>query len=304
MSEITFIPDDKVVKAKQNETILDAALGSNLPIAHVCGGKGRCSTCRIMISEGIENCAPRTTEEDIIAKKMGFPPEIRLACQTAPDGDVTLRRLVLDSDDVGVTSLFIKGPNQEPVGSEKYVFILFADIRGFTSFSETLLPYDVIHILRRYFHIMGEVIHRYGGYIDNYMGDGLMALFEADDSREGAIRSIKAGLKMLEAVEKRIRPYFQQLYNKDFRIGIGLHYGLVVTGAIGDSDNKKHTVIGDAVNFASRIESSNKQLGTLFLISEDTYNLAPEQIRINRSVNLNIPGKTGGHTLYEVIRMN
>ena len=184
---------------------------------------------------------------------------------------------------------------------EKDVLILFADIRGFTTLAETHLPYDVINLLNRYFHMMNEVVIQHGGKIDNYMGDGFMAIFDVKDAEKDLPRGIKAGLEMLDVVNKDLQPYTQKLFGNDFKIGIGLHYGSVIVGKIGSGDSKRHTIIGDAVNFASRIESSNKLLGTEFLISENLYKLVNSSIRVKKIQNISIQGKSGLQTLYEVI---
>ena len=144
----------------------------------------------------------------VLAERLHFSPDIRLACQTTVSGDVELRRLVLDAEDMELTSLFKAGSSPRSVGEEKEVAILFADIRGFTTFAETLPPYDVVHVLNRYFHQVGQAIQRNGGCIDNYMGDGLMALFGVEDSSGATLQAIRAGLDMLEAVE-RLRPYLR-----------------------------------------------------------------------------------------------
>ena len=227
---------------------------------------------------------------------MSFAPEIRLACQTTVTGDVQVRRLTLDESDIELTSKFIMGDEAYHVGVEKHIFIMFADIRKFTAFSETLLPYDVVHILHRFFHIMNQVITHHGGYIDNYMGDGFMALFEVEDPEQGALSAVKAGLEMLDALNNQIKPYVENLFGRSFEIGIGLHYGLVVAGTIGGSENKKTTVIGDAVNFASRIESANKQMDTRFLISKDTYSKIENSVQINRTIQIKIPGTVDNET--------
>ena len=143
--------------------------------------------------------------------------------------------------------------------------ILFADIRDFTCLAESLPPYDVIHLLNRYFHEMGQVISRNGGQIDNYMGDGLMALFGMEDSTGAALAAVKAGLEMHAAMEI-LKPYLETIYAKSFHIGVGIHYGDVVVGAIGSQSLKRVTAIGDAVYLASRIEAANKQAGTGLLI--------------------------------------
>jgi len=301
MPDIHFIPDSKTVEVLENENIRDVALRAGIPIAHVCEGKGRCSTCRILILEGHENCSDRTEKEQDVADFVAFSQDIRLACQTTVTGNVKVRRLTLDAHDVELTSKFVMGEQSYTVGAEKHVFIMFVDIRKFTPFAEALLPYDVIHILHRFFYFMNDVISKYGGYIDNYLGDGFMALFEAEDPEEGAMQAVNAGLEMLDVIKERIQPYTERLFSKRFEIGIGMHYGLVVAGTIGGSESKKTTIIGDAVNFASRIESANKQIGSKFLISRDTYKKIDDCIQVNRKIKIKIPGKTGEHDLYEVV---
>ena len=301
MPDIHFIPDSKTVEVLENENIRDVALRAGIPIAHVCEGKGRCSTCRILILEGHENCSDRTEKEQDVADFVSFSQDIRLACQTTVTGNVKVRRLTLDAHDVELTSKFVMGEQSYTVGAEKHVFIMFVDIRKFTPFAEALLPYDVIHILHRFFYFMNDVISKYGGYIDNYLGDGFMALFEAEDPEEGAMQAVNAGLEMLDVIKERLQPYTERLFSKSFEIGIGMHYGLVVAGTIGGSDSKKTTIIGDAVNFASRIESANKQIGSKFLISRDTYKKIDDCIQVNRKIKIKIPGKTGEHDLYEVV---
>ncbi len=301
MPLIHFLPDNQKIQAHAGETILQAGLRASIPHASFCGGSARCSTCRVIILEGLENCAPRNAEEQAIAEMLRLEPQVRLACQTVVTGNVKLRRLVTDiHEDVDVNSLYVEGVEPCSVGVEKYLLILFADIFGFTAFAENLLHYDVIHVLNLYFQQVGKVIGRHGGNINNYMGDGFMALFEADDPSEGALRAVKAGLELIDAVQK-LKPYLEDLYNNSFQIRVGLHYGQVVAGLVGTPGNKKVTVIGDAVNFASRVETANKQAGTQFLISEDTYALVQDQVRLGRQVRLTLPGKSGEYNLYEIV---
>jgi adenylate cyclase len=303
MPRIEILPDGVEAEASEQETILQALLRRSVPQAHVCGGKARCSTCRLLVLKGLENCSPRQAKEQRIAERLHFPPNIRLACQTHVSGPVQIRRLILDEEDLELSSLLVLEDHAATIGVEKGIFILFADIQGFTAFAEALMPYDVVHVLNRYFNHMGKVIRHYQGYINAYMGDGLMALFETADPAAGADQAILAGLDMLAEVEK-LRPYLQDLYNRSFDIRIGLHYGQVVTGALGASGDRKETVIGDAVNVASRIESANKDAGTRFLISEVIYKLAPDKIKVGRCLEANLPGKSQVHNLYEVIGLS
>src|SRR6185369_8298566 len=165
-------PDDKQIVMRGSETILAASLREGIPHAYACGGRARCSICRISVEEGLEFCSPRSKGEQIVAERLNFSPKTRLACQTKITGHVNVRRLVVDDDDVEFTRGIAQGPRPASIGEEKKLAILFADVRGFTALSERMSPYDVIYFLNRYFHLTSQVIESYGGYVDNYMGDG------------------------------------------------------------------------------------------------------------------------------------
>ncbi|MCB9436246.1 MAG: adenylate/guanylate cyclase domain-containing protein [Anaerolineales bacterium] len=298
MPIIHYIPDDVEIEVEAGTTILQASWQSNIPHTHVCGGNARCSTCRVMIIEGKDHCQPRNREEGLLARRLSFTPDIRLACQTQVTGDVTIRRLVLDQEDIDLVAQPEHGTREDHIGAERKVAILFSDIRNFTTFAEVVPAYDVIHILNRYFYEMDHLVQAYGGYVDNHIGDGIMALFGVEGEPDAALNAVQAGLAMLEAVE-RFRPYVQVMYPWDFQIGIGVHYGEVVIGTLG-AINKKMTAIGDSVNFASRIESATKDTGVHFLISEDTYyEIKDKALEVER-VRLRLKGKRGEHALYAV----
>lgn len=301
MPFITFLPDKQKIESSKEETLLEIAHRAEIPLTHVCQGNGRCSTCRVQIMEGQENVSPPSDAEKLIAVQMGFGEKIRLACQAKISGDVKVRRLVLDKEDIEVTSLLIQNAKSSAVGVEKEVLILFADIRDFTSIAEALLPYDVVHILNRYFHAMNEVITSFGGSINNYMGDGFLALFDIENQERDVLRGIMAGLEMLRVVDIQIHPYVKKFFGKDFRIGIGMHSGIVVAGSMGDRPNKKNTIIGDAVNVTNRIEKRNKDLNTSFIISENVHTIVKDKIIAGKSQTITIRGKTGSHMVYEVI---
>lgn len=300
MPIIHFLPDDKLVGSDPSETILEAALRAGIPHAHDCGGRARCSTCRVLILEGLEHCSQRTGPEEQMARQLRFCPEIRLACQTKVSGDVKLRRIVLDDDDLELTSQLRAHAAPGAIGEEKQLAILFADIEGFTHFAEQLPPYDVVHVLNRYFHKMGRIINDRGGYIDNYMGDGLLALFGLGDEPEPALRAVQAGLEMIRAAGE-FEPYLKAIYSTSgFSIRVGIHFGDVVVGAIGSASRKRITAIGDAVNVASRIEEANKASGTHLLISEAVYAQVKDRVVIGRTFRTELRGKSGQFNLYEV----
>ncbi len=294
-------PDDRELEAKAGEKLLEASLRAGIAHTHVCGGRARCSTCRVMVLEGLENCSPRNERETRMAERLHFAPHIRLACQTSIAGPVLARRLVLDAEDVALTSQLGADAQLDTVGEEKRLAILFSDIRNFTTFSEKLPPYDVIHLLNRYFHLMFEAIRRHRGRVDNIMGDGILALFGVEQSEGAALDAVRAGLEMIERVQQ-LEPYVKSTYGTEcFTTGVGIHYGEAVMGTVGSGDTKRTTVIGDSVNFASRIESANKQARTRMLISQDTFDHVREQVRTGRRLEIELKGKSGRYQLLEVV---
>lgn len=303
MPRITYM-NDRSVEVPQGTSILNASLLNGIPHTKVCGGNARCSTCRVAILGGLEHCSPRNEKEQTMATLRNFPSGVRLACQTAISGDVTVRRLVLDEEDVALVKEELgHGGQHTDVGHESSVAILFCDIRNFTTFSENQLPYDVVHLLNRYFAQIYKDVIRHGGVIDNFMGDGIMALFglpNLDPAPEPTLRAIRAGTDMLRSVQG-MRSYFQDNFGWSLRIGIGIHRGQAIVGAIGAGSRRRPTVIGDAVNFASRIESANKEAGTELLISDAAFAEVKDQVEIGKVHELTVKGKTGTHRLYEVL---
>jgi adenylate cyclase len=305
MAAIRILPDDVLIESAPGETLLDVSLRAGIAHAHACGGHARCSTCRVEVTDGIEYSAPRTVAEQALADRLGFAPDLRLACQTSANTGLTMRRLILDDDDAALVDLRARDTVPAAAGQERALAILFADIRSFTAFSELLPPHDVVHVLNRYFHAMGREVERFGGCIDNYMGDGLMALFglrESEQETQGspALRAVQAGLAMLATMDA-LKPYLQTAYGNSFDMRIGIHYGEAVVGSVGAIGRERVTAIGDAVNFASRIESANKAAGTRLLISEALYAEVQPQLQIGRSLRVPISGKSGEYALYEVV---
>ncbi len=298
MPRINFLNDAVIEETDLTLSLLEIALKHNIPHMHICGGKARCSTCRIIIKQGLENILPRNEIEQQIAEKKGMEDNIRLACQSRIKGSVTIRRLVMDNIDADLAM-----NQQGKAGREQSLAILFSDIRGFTDFSERHLPYDVIHILNRYFQEMGAAVLEHHGYIDKYIGDGLMALFGVDkyNASTNCFNAISAAFQMIQSLDK-VNRYLKQNFDESFEIGIGIHFGSVVLGNIGHRDKVQYTAIGDAVNIASRIEQQTKHANTPILVSETMYLQIKDQIRTGKILNTTLKGKKGLFKLYEILQ--
>ena len=291
--------NEKVVEENDLDlTLLEISLKHNIPHVHTCGGKARCSTCRVIILESEENVLPRNEKEHVISSRKGFADNIRLACQTKVCGSVKIRRLVLDEYDIKLSV-----SDSKFTGREKNIVVMFCDIREFTKFSENNLSYDIVHIINRYFFHMGEIILKHNGYIDKYMGDGIMAIFGIEDeSSQSCLDAVECGLEMVRDMDD-FNDYLRNNFNTEFRIGIGIHYGEAIIGQMGHPENSQFSAIGDTVNIASRVESSTKISDVPMLISDALYNEIKDRTKIGKSVECELKGKVGTHDLFEVLEI-
>lgn len=211
-----------------------------------------------------------------------------------------MRRLVLDFEDEILVKEAVHGTGRNSAGEERNLAILFADIAGFTAFAENLPAYDVIHTLNRYYHLVGNVVRLHGGTINSYAGDGFMAIFGLQQAEGATAAAVRAGLGIVDAVDK-LNEYAEPLYGRKFAVRVGVHYGEVVVGALGAKDNQHLTVIGDTVNFASRLEAANKQTGTTLLVSRDVMRQIGRSFKVRPLPARKIAGKSRLHELFEVL---
>ena len=292
-----ILEGEREIQEPSGDTLLEINLRTGVPHVHACGGNARCSTCRVLVLEGEENLSEPTDDEMRLAHRKGLEENIRLACQARIEGDVRLRRLVLDEEDMEVAL----AESAYTSGRETGLAVLFSDIRGFTPIAEKNLPYDVIHILNRYFRKMGEAVHRHSGRIDKYMGDGMMALFglDAEDPATACRSALRAGLEMLEGLEDLNR-HMERYFQFKIDIGIGVHYGQAIIGEVGHPRRMMFTAIGDAVNVAARIEGACKKAGVPFLVSRETRDHVRDDFVFGRSFRTKLKGKSGDFHLHEV----
>jgi adenylate cyclase len=186
-------------------------------------------------------------------------------------------------------------------GESLEVTILFTDIRGFTTISEKMDPQQLVGLLNEYFTEMVGIVMQENGVVDKYIGDAIMAVFGAPvPKKDDAANAVRAAVRMRTAlVELNVRLKARGL--PSLRTGIGIHSGEVVAGNIGCEKRMEYTVIGDAVNLASRLETSTKDLGVNVLISEDTYTLARDVVDVRPVREITVKGRKAPVMTYEVL---
>lgn len=243
-------------------TLLDISRAFGVPHVSICGGRARCSTCRVRIEDAAE-LPPPTGAEAATLERIRADPTVRLACQLHPHGDMTVTRLVRLPEQTRA----LVPTTAEDVGVERTLAILFLDIRGFTALSDARLPYDTVFLLNRFFAEVGEAITGAGGWIDKYLGDGLMALFGLHGRVEDACRGALVAAMRVDAALDKLNAEMRGELASPLKIGIGLHVGPLVLGRIGHRGSASTTVIGPPVNVASRLEALTKEHGVQVVAS-------------------------------------
>jgi len=244
-------------------TVLEASRFSGIPHTSVCGGRGRCSTCRVRIVRGWDSLPPAKPAEVRVLQRVGAPPNVRLACQLRPTQDLSVTPLVPAG---GQAQQGFTQPSYL-AGEERSIVVLFADLRSFTGMAERKLPYDLVFVLNSYFKTAGEAVARAGGIVDKFVGDGVMALFGVETGPDdGCRRALIAAKEIVSGVTQLSHLLASELA-EPLKIGVGIHSGPAVVGRMGYGSAISLTAIGDTVNVASRLQDLTKQYECQLVIS-------------------------------------
>lgn len=252
----------KIVIGRTGQTVLEALRHARVPHASVCGGRGRCTTCRIRVGSGIESLAPPSSLELDALRRIEADPNVRLACQTRPSSDIDIAPLV--RADAGPDAV---GRSGGVSGREQQVAIMFVDLRESTRLGEGRFPYDVVFILNLFFSEMAESLRATGGHYAQFAGDGLMALYGMRTSLRRACRQALRGAvemsRRLDDLNKRLAPELET----PMRMGIGIHCGDAIVGSMGPPTSPNLSAVGDNVNIAARLENQTKALDAVLILS-------------------------------------
>ena len=260
---ITY-PDGRLVRAPAGMSVLDASRFARVPHASVCGGRGRCSTCRIRVMSGLDAQPPPSAAERAVLARVGADMHTRLACQLKPVGDITIVPLVPPT----ATAAAGYATSRYRAGQERFVAILFTDIRGSTPIAEQRLPYDIVFLLNRFFETIGSAVLASGGFPNQFIGDSVMALFGLEVGPEEGCRQALAAARAIAVKLDELNQLLKDDLPMPLRIGIGLHAGTAIVGEMGYRETSTITAVGDPVHVAARLQELTKQYKSQLVVSD------------------------------------
>jgi adenylate cyclase len=266
---ITVSYPGRKVHTPRGLTILETSMRYNVPHASVCGGKARCSTCRVRVISDRSALPPPTGRESFVLARVGASanPAIRLACQLRPKADVAVIPLL----PANIGADFVRNRNRVHIGEEHYIVSMFIDMRGSTRLAETRLPFDTVFLINRFLEAASQAVVDSGGQPNQFVGDGLLALFGLDCDPETACRqAIRAAAIVASNVEYMNHELASEL-QQPVQFGIGIHGGEVIIGDIGFRDHTVFTALGDPVNVAARLQDMTKAHNCSVIISQEVY---------------------------------
>ena len=260
---ITY-PDGRVVRAPAGMSVLDASRRARVPHASVCGGRGRCSTCRIRVLEGLAAQPAPSAGELAVLARVGADVRTRLACQLRPSGDLTIVPLL----PAHASAADGRPASRYRAGQERFVAILFTDMRGSTPIAEQRLPYDIVFLLNRFFETIGSAVLESGGFPNQFIGDSVMALFGLEVGPEEGCRQALAAARAISAKLEALNRLLKDDLPVKLRIGIGIHAGTAIVGEMGYRETSTVTAVGDPVHVAARLQELTKTYQCQLVVSD------------------------------------
>jgi adenylate cyclase len=258
---------DRTIRVPRGLSVLEASFRYKVPHASVCGGKGRCSTCRIRIIGDRSGLPKPSARESFVLDRVGasVDPAVRLACQLRPQTDISLVPILPPQ----ANTSFMYGKSRMHLGEERYVVCMFVDMRGSTQMAEKRLPFDTVFLINRFLAAVSQAVIEAGGQPNQYLGDGLLALFGLSTDPATACRQALNAAAMIAGNVDHLNRVFAEAERDPIRFGIGIHAGEVIVGDIGYRDAVVFTALGDTVNVTARLEAMTKDLGCEVVLSDE-----------------------------------
>jgi adenylate cyclase len=245
-------------------SVLEAGRMANIPIANICGGRGRCTLCRVRLIGACDLPPPSSMEERILRGLGADPATVRQACQIRPASDISVVPLV----SAGAAGSLLRRRRSAVTPHERFLVFVFVDMRNSTQIAASRPPFDAMFILGRFVNAVSEAVVEAGGQPSEFRGDAVVAVF---GQRSDARTACRQALASLQLIARNLGRLSELLWND---IGGPLHYGIgvdgsrTVSGEIGFGEHTTVTAFGDALSVAARLQDVAKDLACVAVVSE------------------------------------
>ncbi len=257
-------PQGRSVRVPIGFSVLQASLAARVPHASLCGGRARCSTCRIRVIAGSGRIPAPSAGERAVLERVGAGPLVRLACQLRPEGDIRVVPLLPPH----YSFEMMRRRSWPQSGEERFVVVLVADMRDSSRLAETRLPFDTVFVIDRFVNAVSTAVTEAGGRPNQFTGDGLLAVFGLNAPPAEACRQAVLAVALIGRSVAALNQVLAAEMGMPIRFGLGVHGSNAVVGEVGLADTRVFTTLGDAANGASRMERLCKDYGCEAVISD------------------------------------
>ncbi len=263
-------PGGRTIRVPRGLSVLEASQRARIDHASVCGGRGRCSTCRVLISRSATPLPAPSIHEQAVLDAIGAADgHVRLACQLFPLSDLEVVPIIPPA----TAAQFILRRARLP-GEERFVVAMFIDLRGSTGMAERRMPFDSVFLLGRFITTASQAVAGCGGRPVQFLGDGVLALFGLDNEPDEACREALDGMRAVVGALAELGPLFDQAAGMRLRYSIGLHCGRAIVGEIGFGRQLAFTALGDPINTAHRLQELARDMDVAAVISDRVFEIA------------------------------
>ncbi len=281
-------PGGKRVRFARGFSVLDISRLNAVPHAGVCGGKGRCSTCRVRVLWSEAKLPPPAAHEAAVLAGIGADPDlVRLACQLQPRADLSVVPLIPPE----VAAEFVLGRTQRIPGDERFLAVMFIDLRGSSGLAARHMPFDSVFLVGRFITAVTRAVVESGGRPVQFLGDGLLALFGLECAPDRACQHALQAVRAVDAALAALAPLFDQETGQHLRYGIGLHCGRAIVGEIGFARHVAFTALGETVNLAHGLQELARDLDMAAVISDEVFGVAGSNPSVYVSVEASVRGR-------------
>jgi adenylate cyclase len=257
-------PDGKRQTVPVGLSVLEAGRIANIPVASICGGRGRCTLCRVRLIGPCDLIPPSPMEEAILRGLGADPATVRQACQIRPASDISVVPLV----SAGAAESLLRRRRSAVIPRERFLVFVFVDMRNSTQIAASRPPFDAMFILGRFVNAVSEAVVEAGGQPSEFRGDAVVAVFGQRSDARTACRQAFASLQLIARNLGRLSELLRNDIGGPLRYGIGVDGSRTVSGEVGFGEHTTVTAFGDALSVAARLQDLAKDLACVALVSD------------------------------------